>query len=183
MEGQLFLVAGTEAGAHGPGGERESERRKTLERELEWIRMSPKGRHAKSKARIAQYEKLLQDDQREKVKETKITIPAGPRLGQVVVEAKKLTKAFDEKLLFQDMEFVVPPGACVGIIGPNGAGKTTLFKLITGAEKPDSGEVKLGDTVKIAYADQMRDKLDPNKSVWEQLSDGWTSSSWGEPRK
>jgi ATP-binding cassette ChvD family protein len=150
----------------------ESERRKTLERELEWIRMSPKGRHAKSKARIAQYEKLLQDDQREKVKETKITIPAGPRLGQVVVEAKKLTKAFDEKLLFQDMEFVVPPGACVGIIGPNGAGKTTLFKLITGAEKPDSGEVKLGDTVKIAYADQMRDKLDPNKSVWEQLSDG-----------
>ena len=150
----------------------ESERRKTLERELEWIRLSPKGRHAKSKARITQYEKLLQDDAREKVKETKITIPAGPRLGQVVVEAKKLTKGFGDKVLFQDMEFVVPPGACVGIIGPNGAGKTTLFKLITGSEKPDAGEIKLGDTVKISYADQMRDKLDPNKTVWEQLSDG-----------
>ncbi len=150
----------------------ESERRKTLERELEWIRMSPKGRHAKSKARIAQYEKLLQDDAREKVKENRITIPAGPRLGQVVVEAKKLAKGYDDKVLFQDLDFTVPPGACVGIIGPNGAGKTTLFKLITGAEKPDSGEIKLGETVKIAYADQMRDRLDPEKTVWEQLSDG-----------
>jgi ATP-binding cassette ChvD family protein len=150
----------------------ESERRKTLERELEWIRMSPKGRHAKSKARIAQYEKLLQDDAREKVKETKITIPAGPRLGQVVVEAKNLHKAFGDKRLFQGTDFTVPPGACVGIVGPNGAGKTTLFKLIVGQEKPDSGEIKLGDTVKISYADQMRDRLDPNKTVWEQLSDG-----------
>jgi ATP-binding cassette ChvD family protein len=150
----------------------ESERRKTLERELEWIRMSPKGRHAKSKARITQYEKLLQDDAREKVKENRITIPAGPRLGQVVVEAKNLTKAYGDKILFQDIEFVVPPGACVGIIGPNGAGKTTLFKLITGEEKPDSGTIKLGETVKIAYADQMRGRLDPEKTVWEQLSDG-----------
>ncbi len=150
----------------------ESERRKTLERELEWIRMSPKGRHAKSKARIAQYEKLLQDDAREKVKETKITIPAGPRLGQVVVEAKDLHKAFGDKRLFQGTDFVVPPGACVGIVGPNGAGKTTLFKMIAGFDKPDSGEVKLGDTVKLAYADQMRDRLDPEKTVWEQLSDG-----------
>jgi ATP-binding cassette ChvD family protein len=150
----------------------ESERRKTLQRELEWIRMSPKGRHAKAKARINQYEKLLQDDAREKIKENKITIPAGPRLGQVVIEAKKLTKAFGEKVLFQDLDFVVPPGACVGIIGPNGAGKTTLFKLIAGLEKPDSGEIKLGETVKLAYADQMRERLDPNKTVWEQLSDG-----------
>jgi ATP-binding cassette ChvD family protein len=150
----------------------ESERRKTLERELEWIRLSPKGRHAKSKARIAQYEKLLQDDAREKVKENRITIPAGPRLGQVVVEAQKLTKGYGDKLLFQDMEFTVPPGACVGIIGPNGAGKTTLFKLIAGQETPDGGKLKLGDTVKLAYADQMRSRLDPDKTVWEQLSDG-----------
>lgn len=150
----------------------ESERRKTLQRELEWIRMSPKGRHAKAKARINQYEKLLQDNEREKIRENKITIPAGPRLGQVVIEAKKLTKAYGDKVLFQDLDFVVPPGACVGIIGPNGAGKTTLFKLITGLVKPDSGEIRLGETVKLAYADQMRDKLDPNKTVWEQLSDG-----------
>ncbi|OHE65686.1 MAG: energy-dependent translational throttle protein EttA [Treponema sp. GWA1_62_8] len=150
----------------------ESERRKTLERELEWIRMSPKGRHAKSKARITQYEKLLQDDAREKVKDNRITIPAGPRLGQVVVEAKKIAKAFDDKLLFKDVDFVVPPGACVGIIGPNGAGKTTLFKLFTGTEKVDAGEIKLGETVKFAYADQMRGRLDPEKTVWEQLSDG-----------
>ncbi|WP_304224923.1 energy-dependent translational throttle protein EttA [Gracilinema caldarium] len=150
----------------------ESERRKTLQRELEWIRMSPKGRHAKAKARINQYEKLLQDNEREKIRENKITIPTGPRLGQVVIEAKKLTKAYGDKVLFQDLDFVVPPGACVGIIGPNGAGKTTLFKLITGLEKPDSGEIRLGETVKLAYADQMRDRLDPNKTVWEQLSDG-----------
>jgi ATP-binding cassette ChvD family protein len=150
----------------------ESERRKTLERELEWIRMSPKGRHAKSKARIAQYEKLLQDDAREKVKENRITIPAGPRLGQVVVEAKKLAKAYGDKILFQDLDFLVPPGACVGIIGPNGAGKTTLFKIITGEEQADSGELKLGETVKLSYADQMRGRLDPDKTVWEQLSDG-----------
>uniref|UniRef100_A0A7C3II20 Energy-dependent translational throttle protein EttA n=1 Tax=Gracilinema caldarium TaxID=215591 RepID=A0A7C3II20_9SPIR len=150
----------------------ESERRKTLQRELEWIRMSPKGRHAKAKARINQYEKLLQDDTREKIKDNKITIPAGPRLGQVVIEAKKLTKAYGDKVLFQNLDFLVPPGACVGIIGPNGAGKTTLFKLIAGLEKPDSGEIKLGETVKLAYADQMRERLNPDKTVWEQLSDG-----------
>lgn len=150
----------------------ESERRKTLERELEWISMSPKGRHAKSKARIAQYEKLLQDDAREKVRESRITIPAGPRLGQVVVEAKKVTKAFGDQVLFKDLDFVVPPGACVGIVGPNGAGKTTLFKIITGTESVDAGELKLGETVKIAYADQMRDRLNSEKTVWEQLSDG-----------
>ncbi|WP_026043548.1 energy-dependent translational throttle protein EttA [Treponema primitia] len=150
----------------------ESERRKTLERELEWIRMSPKGRHAKSKARIAQYEKLFQDDEREKVKDNRITIPAGPRLGQLVIEAKELSKSFGDKLLFENLEFTVPPGACVGIIGPNGAGKTTLFKIITGKEQPSAGQLRLGDSVKLAYADQMRENLDGEKSVWEQLSGG-----------
>ncbi|GHV17514.1 energy-dependent translational throttle protein EttA [Spirochaetia bacterium] len=150
----------------------ESERRKTLQRELEWIRMSPKGRHAKSKARITQYEKLFQDDEREKVKENRITIPSGPRLGQLVIEAAGLSKAFGEKVLFEDLSFTVPPGACVGIIGPNGAGKTTLFKIITGKEQADAGAVRLGDSVKLAYTDQMREGLDKDKTVWEQLSDG-----------
>jgi ATP-binding cassette ChvD family protein len=150
----------------------ESERRKTLQRELEWIRMSPKGRHAKSKARIAQYEKLYQDGEREKVRENRITIPAGPRLGQMVIEAKGLSKAFGDKILFENLEFTVPPGACVGIIGPNGAGKSTLFKIITGEEKADAGTLRLGDTVKLAYADQMRSALDKDKTVWEQLSGG-----------
>ncbi|MDR1587924.1 MAG: energy-dependent translational throttle protein EttA [Treponema sp.] len=150
----------------------ESERRKTLERELEWIRMSPKGRHAKSKARITQYEKLFQDNEREKIRENKITIPAGPHLGKLVIEARGLSKSFGDKLLFENLEFTVPPGACVGIVGPNGAGKTTLFKLITGEEKPGAGELRLGDSVKLGYADQMRDRLDNDKSVWEQLSEG-----------
>ena len=155
----------------------DSERRKQLQRELEWIRMSPRGRHAKSKARINQYEKLYQDDQREKIKENKITIPSGPRLGQLVIEASGLSKSYPladggEKLLFENMEFTVPPGACIGIIGPNGAGKTTLFKIITGLEKPDSGTLRLGETVKLSWADQMREKLDSDKTVWEQLSGG-----------
>jgi ATP-binding cassette ChvD family protein len=150
----------------------ESERRKTLQRELEWIRMSPKGRHAKSKARITQYEKLFQDDGREKVKENRITIPAGPRLGQLVIEAASLSKAFGEKVLFEDLSFTVPPGACVGIIGPNGAGKTTLFKIIAGREQADKGQLKLGESVKLTYTDQMREGLDNDKTVWEQLSGG-----------
>ncbi|GHV88101.1 energy-dependent translational throttle protein EttA [Spirochaetia bacterium] len=150
----------------------ESERRKTLQRELEWIRMSPKGRHAKSKARIIQYEKLFQDDGREKVKENRITIPAGPRLGQLVIEASSLSKAFSERVLFDDLNFTVPPGACVGIIGPNGAGKTTLFKIIAGLEQADGGQLRLGDSVKLTYTDQMREGLDDNKTVWEQLSGG-----------
>jgi ATP-binding cassette ChvD family protein len=150
----------------------ESDRRKQLERELEWIRMSPKGRHAKSKARIAQYEKLFQDDEREKIRESRITIPAGPRLGQLVIEAKGLSKAYGDRLLFENMEFTVPPGACIGIIGPNGAGKTTLLKIITGAEKADAGTLRLGESVKLAWADQMREKLDNDKTVWEQLSGG-----------
>jgi ATPase subunit of ABC transporter with duplicated ATPase domains len=155
----------------------ESDRAKTLRRELEWIRMSPKGRHAKSKARITQYEKLYQDDERERSRsasqqENRITIPAGPRLGQLVIEAAGLSKGFGEKLLFENMAFAVPPGACVGIVGPNGAGKTTLFKMITGEEKPDAGTLRLGDSVKLGYADQMRAGLDDDKTVWEQLSGG-----------
>ena len=150
----------------------ESERRKLLQRELEWIHMSPRGRHAKSKARIAQYEKLYQDDEREKIRENKITIPAGPRLGQLVMEAKGLSKSYGDHLLFENLEFTVPPGACIGIIGPNGAGKTTLFKIITGTEKADAGSLKLGESVKLAWADQMREKLDREKTVWELLSGG-----------
>jgi len=150
----------------------ESDRRKQLQRELEWIRMSPKGRHAKSKARITQYEKLFLDGEREKIRESRITIPAGPRLGQLVIEAKGLSKAYGDRLLFENMEFTVPPGACIGIIGPNGAGKTTLFKIITAEEKADSGTLRLGESVKLAWADQMRSRLDGDKTVWEQLSGG-----------
>jgi ATP-binding cassette ChvD family protein len=150
----------------------ENERRKQLQRELEWIHMSPRGRHAKSKARIAQYEKLFLDDEREKIRENKITIPAGKRLGQLVIEAKDLTKAYGEKVLFENLNFSVPPGACVGITGPNGAGKTTLFKIIAGKEQADNGSIRLGDSVKLAWADQMRENLDNDKSVWEQLSGG-----------
>jgi ATP-binding cassette ChvD family protein len=154
----------------------ESDRRKTLQRELEWIRMSPKGRHAKSKARITQYEKLFQDDERERskgaVQSSKITIPAGPHLGKLVIEASGLSKSFGDRIIFENLTFTVPPGACVGIIGPNGAGKTTLFKIITGGEKPDSGELRLGDSVRLGYADQMRAALDDEKTVWEQLSGG-----------
>ena len=150
----------------------DSERARTLARELEWIGMSAKGRHAKSKARIERYEKLLAEEGKEKIRETRITIPAGPRLGKMVIRAEKLAKGYDAKLLFDDLDFEVPPGAVVGIVGPNGAGKTTLLNIITGREKPDSGTVTLGDTVVLAYADQMRAVLDSDKTVWEQLSGG-----------
>ena len=150
----------------------ESERRKTLQRELEWINMSPKGRHAKSKDRIARYEKLYQDGEREKIRDNKITIPPGKRLGQLVIEANNISKAFGDKLLFDDLSFQVPPGACVGIIGPNGAGKTTLFKIISSQENADKGDIRLGESVKLAWADQMRENLDDEKTVWEQLSGG-----------
>jgi ATP-binding cassette ChvD family protein len=150
----------------------ESARAKQLERELEWVSMSPKGRHAKSKARIERYEKLVSDEGREKVKETKLFLPAGPRLGNVVIKAEGVSKGYDDKLLYEGLSFEVPPGAIVGLIGPNGAGKTTLLRMLTGEEKPDAGTIKLGDTVRLGYADQMRSKLDPDKSVWEQLSGG-----------
>ena len=164
----------------------ENERKKALTRELEWIRMSPKGRQAKHKEHIAKYEQLLAAENKTPIKDSVISIPAGPRLGNVVIEAQNLTKSFGDKLLFENVNFTVPPGAVVGIVGPNGAGKTTLFKMIVEAagcgspsgsnsqngEKPDSGTIRIGETVKIAYADQMRSGLDPNKTVWEQLSDG-----------
>ncbi len=150
----------------------ESDRQKTLKRELEWIRMSPKGRHAKSKSRINSYESLLNQDNEERSKDLQIFIPPGPRLGDVVVEANNIRKAFDDKLLYEDLTFKLPPGGIVGIIGPNGAGKTTLFNMITATDTPDSGTFKTGETVVLSYMDQMRDRLDSDKSVWEILSDG-----------
>ena len=172
LEGQLLVVARAESRQLEIEEKGESARAKTLERELEWIGMSAKGRHAKSKARIERYEKLLAEDGKEKLRETKIVFPAGPRLGNVVIEAKGLAKGYEGKLLYEKLSFEVPPGAVVGLIGPNGAGKTTLLRMITGQEKPDAGTIRLGDTVKLAYADQMRTALDPEKTVWEQLSGG-----------
>jgi ATP-binding cassette ChvD family protein len=147
-------------------------RNKTLEKELEWIRQSPRARQAKNKARISNYENLIKEPSAEKMQELSIYIPAGPRLGDVVVEAKNVRKAYGDKLLFDNLNFSLPRGGIVGVIGPNGAGKTTLFKMITGKEKPDSGEFKVGSTVKMAYVDQSRETLDPNKSVYDELSGG-----------
>src|SRR5438067_1821656 len=149
----------------------ESQRQKTLERELEWIRMSPKGRHAKGKARINQYESMLSQETQQKIQELEIYIPPGPRLGNVVVEADDVRKAFGENLLIDEMEFRLPPGGIVGIIGPNGAGKTTLFRMIVGEEKPDAGTLRIGETVKLAYVDQDR-PLDPNKTIFEEITGG-----------
>ena len=150
----------------------ESQRQKTLARELDWIRQNPKGRQAKSKARVASYEQLLAQDSKTKAKEIEIFIPAGPRLGNVVVQAKEVGKAFGERMLLEGANFEIPPGAVVGIIGPNGAGKTTLFKMITGHEKADSGEFRVGDTVKLAYLEQTRDTLKDSESVWQAISGG-----------
>jgi ATP-binding cassette ChvD family protein len=150
----------------------ESARQKTLERELEWIRMSPRARHAKGKARISAYEELLSADEREAVRTAEILIPKGPRLGKTVIHADGLTKGFGDALLMDDLSFDVPAGAIVGIIGANGAGKTTLFRMIVGTEKPDSGTLALGDTVKLAYADQSRAALDGAKTVFEEVSGG-----------
>jgi sulfate-transporting ATPase len=151
----------------------ETERQKTLQRELEWINMSPKGRHAKAKSRITNYEKLLAEGGREpSQRDLKLFIPPGPRLGDIVIEAEGVRKAFGDKLLYEDLNFTLPPGGVIGIIGPNGAGKTTLFKMITGEETPDGGSIRLGETAKLGFVDQMRSDLDAKKSVWEQLSDG-----------
>ena len=150
----------------------ESHRRKTLQRELEWIRMSPKGRHAKSKARIKSYESLLTQEVEKRDKELEIYIPPGPRLGDLVINAEKVSKSFGDKILIEEMSFILPAGGIVGIIGPNGAGKTTLFKMITGVEKADSGNFKMGDSVKLAHVDQNRDALDPEKTIWEVVSNG-----------
>ena len=150
----------------------ESQRQKTLERELEWIRMSPKARQTKSKARISAYENLLSSENVSRSKDLSLFIPPGPRLGNVVVEAENVSKSFGDRLLFENMTFLLPPGGIVGVIGPNGAGKTTLFRMITGHEQPDSGTLKIGDTVSLAYVDQSRDSLDPDKTIWEAVSGG-----------
>jgi energy-dependent translational throttle protein EttA len=150
----------------------ESERQKTLQRELEWIRMSPKGRHAKGKARINSYEALLGQESEKRAKDLEIYIPPGPRLGKVVIQAENVNKGYGDHLLIEDVSFSLPPGGIVGIIGPNGAGKTTLFRMIVGQEKPDSGAIRIGETVKLAYVDQSRDVLDPNKTIWEMITSG-----------
>jgi ATP-binding cassette ChvD family protein len=150
----------------------ESKRQKTLERELEWIRMSPRARQSKSKARITAYENLLAQDSAGRAEDLEIYIPPGPRLGNLVVEAQQVSKGFGDQLLVENVSFALPPGGIVGVIGPNGAGKTTLFRMITGQEKPDSGTIRAGDTVRLAYVDQSRDSLDPTKSVWEVITDG-----------
>ena len=156
-----------------------SKRRKTLERELEWVRMAPKARQAKGKARLASYDRLLNEDQKEREEKLEIFIPNGPRLGNKVIEAKHLAKAYGDKALFTDLNFMLPPNGIVGVIGPNGAGKTTLFKLIMGLEKQDRGEFEVGETVKVAYVDQNHKDLSPEKTVYEVISQGVESFRMG----
>jgi ATP-binding cassette ChvD family protein len=158
----------------------EGQRQKTLKRELEWIRMAPKARHAKAKGRISAYEKLLEQESEARMKDLEIYIPAGPRLGGVVIEASGVTKGYGDRILMEDLDFSLPPGGIVGIIGPNGAGKTTLFRMITGQEKPDGGTFRIGETVKLACVDQSRRSLDPEKSVWEAVSGGSETLSLGK---
>ena len=153
----------------------ESKRRKTLERELEWVRMAPKARHAKSKARLGAYEKLASQDGKEKEANLEIYIPDGPKLGNKVIRFNDVSKAYGDKLLFEHLSFVLPPAGIVGVIGPNGAGKTTLFRLIMGLEQPDSGEITIGETVKLAYVDQQHKSIDPDKTVFQTIADG---SDW-----
>jgi sulfate-transporting ATPase len=150
----------------------ESKRRRTLQRELDWIRMSPRARQAKGKARLNAYEQLLNEDTAQKIESVEIYIPPGPRLGDIVVEARKLRKAYGDLVLFDDLNFTLPRGGLVGVIGPNGAGKTTTFRLMTGQEQPDGGTLRIGDTVQIGYVDQSRDALSPDKTVWEEISGG-----------
>ncbi len=157
----------------------ETERQKTLQRELDWIHMAPKARHAKGKARVNAYENMLAEANRERVSELEIFIPPGPRLGNIVIQAENVSKAYGENILVDGMTFSLPPGGIVGVIGPNGAGKTTLFRMITGSEKPDSGSIRVGETVTLAYADQDRN-LDPDQTVWEAISEGKDMLPLGE---
>jgi sulfate-transporting ATPase len=150
----------------------DQKRNKTLERELEWVRMNPKARQAKAKSRLSAYENLLKEPTPERLQEMQIYIPPGPRLGEIVIDAKDVSKAYGDKLLFENLNFSIPRGATVGIIGPNGAGKTTLFRMITGQEQPDSGSFKVGETVKLGYLDQSRSKVDPEKTVWTEIASG-----------
>ena len=163
-------------------GRAEDSRVKSLSRELEWVRSAPKARQSKSKARLNAYEKLLEQDREQRNETTKITIPAGPRLGDIVIEADGLEKGFGEKLLFERVDFRLPPGGIVGVIGPNGAGKSTLFKLLTSQENPDKGDLRLGETVKLGYVDQSRDDLDDRKTVWEVISGGLDELELGKRR-
>ena len=149
-----------------------SKRQKTLERELEWVRMAPKARHTKNKARLNNYNQLLAQETKDKEKKLEIFIPSGPRLGNNVIEAKNVSKAYDDKLLYGDLNFNLPPAGIVGIIGPNGAGKTTMFRMIMGMEQPDSGSFEVGETVKVSYVDQQHESINPDKTVWENISDG-----------
>jgi ATP-binding cassette ChvD family protein len=158
----------------------ESKRQRTLQRELDWIRMSPRARQAKGKARLNAYEQLLAEDQAQKIESVEIYIPPGPRLGDIVVEARGLRKAYGDLVLFDDLSFTLPPGGIVGVIGPNGAGKTTTFRLITGQEKPDGGTLRLGETVQVGHVDQSRDALSPNKTVWEEISGGQDEIEMGK---
>ena len=160
----------------------ESARAKTIASELEWVRENPKGRRKKSKARLARYEELLAEEKNVRLEQVQIHIPAGPRLGDLVIEADDLRKGFDEKLLIEDLSFSLPPAGIVGVIGPNGAGKTTLFRMIVGEEKPDGGTLRLGETVELAHVDQSRDALDPEKTVWEEISGGEEEIQVGERR-
>src|SRR5215208_4442051 len=157
----------------------ESARRRTLARELEWVRLSPQARHAKAKARVTAYERLLAEDQNVKLDKVEIHIPAGPRLGDVVVDADHVVKGFGDRLLVEDMTFSLPPGGIVGVIGPNGAGKTTLFRMIAGDEAPDQGALRIGDTVSLAYVDQLRTDLDPAGTVWKEISGGLDTIALG----
>ena len=149
-----------------------SKRRKTLERELEWVRMSPKGRQSKSKARLSNYDKLLSEENRQQEEKIELYIPPGPRLGTNVIEAKGVSKVFGDKLLYEDLNFNLPPAGIVGIIGPNGAGKTTLFRMIMGQEEANNGSFSIGETVKVSYVDQQHADIDPEKTIWEQVTGG-----------
>jgi ATP-binding cassette ChvD family protein len=160
----------------------ESKRQRTLQRELEWIRMSPRARQAKGKARLNAYEQLLNEDTAQKLDTVEIYIPPGPRLGDIVVEARGLKKAYGDTVLFDDLTFTLPRGGIVGVIGPNGAGKTTTFRLITGQEKPDAGTIRLGETVQVGYVDQNRDALDANKSVFDEITGGVDELEMGKKK-